>query len=282
MNSRPTRIVYDTIMTAALMIFTAIIIIPFLWMILLSFKTNASILTDPYGLPNALRFDNYVKLFTDPSIRFQRYIVNSVIVSVGGILLTLVLSSLGGYGFARKRYAFRFRELLFGIFLFSLMLPVQATYIPQFVLMSRYGLINTRLSLILLYTAYQITVSTYLLRTYYAQLPEELEESARIDGAGDMLIFLRIMMPLTKPVMASVTLLNFLYNWNELLLALTMVTTPALRTLPVAMMNFVGESASNYAMAAAALVVGMLPLLVLYLFFADSFVKGLTAGAVKG
>jgi len=194
----------------------------------------------------------------------------------------LILSSLGGYGFGRKRFNFKYRDAVFSIFLFSLMLPVQATYIPQFVLMSRYNLINTRFSLVLLYTAYQVTVSTYLLRTYYSQLPEELEESARIDGAGDMTIFLRIMMPLTKPVMASVTLLNFLYNWNELLLALTMVTKPALRTLPVAMMNFVGESASNYALASAALVVGMLPLLILYLFFADSLVKGMTAGAVKG
>jgi ABC-type glycerol-3-phosphate transport system permease component len=90
------------------------------------------------------------------------------------------------------------------------------------------------------------------------------------------------MMPLTKPILVSVILLNFLHNWNELLLALTMVTRPDLRTLPVAMMNFVGESASNFAMASAALVVGMLPVLVLYILFADKFVKSLTAGAVKG
>ena len=269
-------------MTAVLLSFTFIVVLPFLWMVILSFKTNAAILTDPYGLPESLNFDNYVRLFTDSRIRFHRYIFNSVVVTSGAILLTVVLSSLGGYGFGRRRFAFKYRELLFGILLFSLMLPVQSTYIPQFMLMSRYGLLNSRLGLVLLYTAFQVAVSTYLLRTYYAGLPDELEESARIDGASDFTIFLRIMMPLTKPILVSVILLNFLHNWNELLLALTMVTRPDLRTLPVAMMNFVGESASNYAMASAALVVGMLPVLALYVLFADKFVKGLTAGAVKG
>lgn len=276
------RLFAKGVLTFFLMIFTLAVIFPFLWMIMLSFKDNASILRNPYGLPTSLQWENFVKLFTDPQIRFHRYIWNTVVVTFSAIILTVTLSSLGGYGFGRKRYAFRYREWIFGILLFSLMLPVQATYIPQFMLMSTYNLLNTRLALVLLYTAYQITVSTYLLKTYYSQLPEELEESARIDGAGDFTIFLRIMMPLTKPILTSVILLNFLHNWNELLLAITIVTDPALRTLPVAMMNFVGESASNYALAAAAIVVGMIPILLLYILFADRFVKGLTAGAIKG
>jgi raffinose/stachyose/melibiose transport system permease protein len=162
------------------------------------------------------------------------------------------------------------------------MLPPQAMYIPQFIMMSKYRLLNTRLSLILLYAAYAVTISTYLLKTYFSQLPEELEESARIDGAGDFQVFLQIMLPLTKPIMATIILINFKDFWNELLIAMTMVTRTEIRTLPLAMMYFVGDNASDYAMAAASLVVGVLPLLLLYLFLADKFVEGMTAGAVKG
>ncbi len=276
------KLARNGVLTAVLMTFTFIVLIPFIWMILMSFRTTGEILASPYGLPSPVRLDSYVRLFLDPQIKFYRYILNSVFVTAGALAITLSLSTLGGYGFARKRFNFRYRELLFTVLLFSLMLPPQAMYIPQFIMMSRYRLLNTRLSLVLLYAAYAVTISTYLLKTYFSQLPEELEESARIDGAGDLLVFFRIMLPLTKPVLATIVLINFKEFWNELLIALTMVTKPELRTLPLAMMYFVGDNASDYAMAAASLVVGMLPLLLLYLFLAEKFVEGMTAGAIKG
>ena len=251
-------------------------------MIAMSFRTTGEILSHPYGLPSRLRLDNYYRLIVDPDIGFMRYFWNSTVVTAGALVLTLSLSSLGGYGFARRRFSFPGRGVVFTVLLFALMLPPQAMYIPQFTMMTRYGLLNTRTALILLYAAYAVTISTYLLKTYFAQMPEELEESARLDGAGDLLIFSRIMLPLARPVIATVILINFKEFWNELLIALTMVTRPDLRTLPLAMMNFVGENASNYALAAAALVVGMSPLLVLYIALADRFVEGITAGAVKG
>jgi raffinose/stachyose/melibiose transport system permease protein len=281
-NTTAKRITKNGLVTMVLMVFTFLVLVPFIWMIVMSFRTTGEILSDPYGLPSPFRFDSYIRLFLDPQIRFYRYIVNSVVVTAGALVITLVLSTLGGYGFSRKRFSFPYRDLLFTVLLFSLMLPPQAMYIPQFILMSKYRLLNTRLSLILLYAAYAVTISTYLLRTYFSQLPEELEESARMDGAGDLLIFFRIMLPLTKPILATIVLINFKEFWNELLIALTMVTKPELRTLPLAMMYFVGDNASDYAMAAASLVVGMLPLLILYLFLAEKFVEGMTAGAIKG
>jgi len=217
-----------------------------------------------------------------PHIRFYRFIINSAIVSVGAIVLTLVLSSLAGYGFARRRYNFFFRESLFVLIMLSLMLPMQAMYIPQYQLMAQYGLTNTRIGLILLYAAYQLGIATLLARSYFFQLPEELEESARIDGANDIVIFLRIMLPLARPVLLTITLLSFVWFWNELLLAMTMVTKISVRTVPLAMMYFAGETGADYGMAAAALVVSLLPVLILYMFFADRFARGLTAGAVKG
>jgi raffinose/stachyose/melibiose transport system permease protein len=148
--------------------------------------------------------------------------------------------------------------------------------------MGKYGLLNSRWSLILLYTASALPVSTYLMSTYFSQLPSELEDAARIDGCTDLGVFWRVMLPLTRPAIATVVLINFLNFWNELLLAITMVTNPDMRTLPAAMMMFVGEHGSDYAIAAASLVTAMLPVLILYLFLSDKFIEGLTAGALKG
>ncbi|MDY7027900.1 MAG: carbohydrate ABC transporter permease [Spirochaetota bacterium] len=281
-NAQVNRTVKNVIVTVFLMLITAMVLVPFIWMIFMSFRTTGAILENPYGFPETFRIQNYTQLLFSPRIHFYTYFLNSVVVTLGAMLITLVLSTMGGYGFGRRRYNFRFRALLFSILLFALMLPRQAMYIPQFVMMTRYNLLNTRLSLILLYAAYGISVSTFLLKTYFSQLPEEMEESARMDGAGDFLIFYKIMLPLARPVLSTVILLNLREFWNELLIALTMVTKPALRTLPLAMMHFVGENAANYAMAAASLVVGMLPLLILYLILAERFVEGITAGAIKG
>jgi len=258
------------------------VIIPFLWMFQMSLRTTGEILNDPYGLPTIIRWENYYRLFFDPQIAFYRYFINSIYVTFFALVITCVLSTLGGYGFGRPRYNFKFRSWLFALLLFALMLPPQIMYIPQFTMMTRYGLLNTRMSLVLLYAASALPVSTYLMATYFSQLPAELEDAARIDGCNDFHMFWRVMLPLTRPALITVILINALHFWNELLLAITMVTKPTLRTLPAAMMMFAGEHGSNYAIAAASLVSAMLPVLILYIFLSDKFIKGLTAGALKG
>ena len=272
----------DIIITVLLMSLTVVVLIPFIWMISMSIRTTKAILSNPIAVPESFRLANYIRLFADPRIRFYRYIFNSVLVTTGALAITLFLSTLAGYGFSRERYSFRLREVLFGLLLLSLMLPRQIMYIPQYILMSSYGLLNSRFGLMLVYAAYGLTLSTLLIRTYFSQLPGELEESARIDGANDLQIFLWIMLPIARPVLLTVTLFQFRAFWNELLLAVTFITSQKLRTLPLAMMNFVGENAADYAMAAASLVVGMAPVLILYIAFAERFIQGLTAGAIKG
>jgi raffinose/stachyose/melibiose transport system permease protein len=271
-----------SLLTIGLLIFTIIVIIPFIWMLLMSFRTTGEILADPYGLPRSLDLSNYVRLLFDPQIHFYTYFINSVYVTIFSLILTVFFSTLGGYGFGRSRYEFKFRGWLFALLLFALMLPPQIMYLPQFTMMGKYGLLNSRWSLILLYTASALPVSTYLMSTYFSQLPGELEDAARIDGCTDFGMFWRIMLPLTRPAIATVVLINFLNFWNELLLAITMVTNPDKRTLPAAMMMFVGEHGSDYAIAAASLVTAMLPVLILYLFLSDKFIEGLTEGALKG
>jgi len=272
----------QSFVTLFLMGVTLMIIIPFLWMLSMSFRTTGEILNNPYGLPDVTNIDNYTELLFDPDIAFYRYFINSGIVTGGALVLTLILSTMGGYGFGRSRYDFRFRGWVFGLLLIALMLPPQIMYIPQFQMMVQYGLLNTHWSLILLYTASALPVSTYLMATYFQTLPEELEDAARIDGADDLRIFAQVMLPLARPVIATVILINFLQFWNELLLAITMITNPDMRTLPAAMMLFVGENSADFGMAAASLVTAMLPVLILYLFLSDKFIDGLTAGALKG
>jgi ABC-type glycerol-3-phosphate transport system permease component len=270
------------LLTGVLLLFTFLVLVPFIWMIVMSLRTTGGLLANPYDLPTEFRWQNYTNLMFDPQIRFYRFYYNSAFVSLFALILSTILAAMGGYGFARQRYNFKFRESLFFLLLFALMLPVQVMYIPQFVMMSRYSLLNTRWSLVLLYTALSLPVSTYLMRTYFSQLPQEIEDAARIDGCNDWQLFWWVMLPMARPAVATILLINFISFWNELLLALTMVTDPEKRTLPVAMMNFVGEHGADYAMAATSLVTAMLPLAIAYLFLSEYFIKGLTAGAVKG
>ena len=272
----------NVLVTISLLAVTALVIIPFLWMLIMSVKTTGQILNDPFGLPADVRWQNYVRLFFDPQIAYYRYFLNSVFVTGLSVLLTAILASLAGFGFGRLRYDFKFRGAIFALLVFALILPPQILYLPQFTLMAGYGLINSHWSLILIYAALGLPVSTYLMATYFSQLPTELEDAARIDGCSDLRMFWQVMLPLARPALATVLLVNSLSFWNELLLSSTMVTRPELRTLPSAMMNFVGENAADYAMAAASLVVAMLPILALYILLSDKFIEGLTAGALKG
>lgn len=274
--------VWVVLLTIGLLAFTALVIIPFVWMILMSLRTTGEILNDPAGLPQVIRWQNYTRLFFDPQIQFYRYFYNSVFVTFFALCITVALSTLAGYGFGRPRYEFRFRGWLFAVLLFGLVLPPQIMYIPQFTLMARYHLLNSRWALVLLYGALGLPVSTYLMATYFAQLSSEMEDAARIDGCSDFRMFLQIMLPLARPALATVLLVNSLSFWNELLLSVTIVNNPELRTLPAAMFNFVGENAADYAMAATSLVSGTLPLLILYLVLSEKFIEGMTAGAVKG
>jgi ABC-type glycerol-3-phosphate transport system permease component len=276
------RRVQTAVVTAILLGVTSMVIIPFAWMILMSVRTTGEILNDPYGLPSVVRWQNYVRLFLDPQIAYYRYFYNSIFVTGLAVLLTVILSTMAGYGFGRRRYDFKFRGGIFALLMFALILPPQIIYLPQFTLMASYGLINTHWALILVYAAGGLPVSTYLMSTYFSQLPSEIEDAARIDGCSDFRMFWQVMLPLARPALATVILVNSLGFWNELLLSSTMVTKPELRTLPSAMMLFVGENAADFAMAASSLVAAMLPILVLYILLSDKFIEGMTAGALKG
>jgi ABC-type glycerol-3-phosphate transport system permease component len=276
------RRILIVLLTIVLLAFTTIVIIPFLWMLMLSLRTTGAILNDPYGLPDPIRWQNYTKLLFDPQFHFYQYFFNSVFVTAFAVLLNSILATMAGYGFGRPRYDFRFRGLLLLALLAALMLPPQILYIPQFVMMSRYGLIGTRWALVFLYAAGALPISVFLMSAYFSTLPPELEDAARIDGCGHFSTFWRVMLPLARPAILTVVLFNAMNFWNELLLAITMTPSPEMRTLPAQIWHFIGEHGVDYALASTSLVVAAAPILLLYLFFSERFIQGLTAGAVKG
>jgi ABC-type glycerol-3-phosphate transport system permease component len=286
--------------TGLLLLFTVLVGFPFIWMLILSVRNTTEILTDPFGLPDPIRYQNYITLFTDPQIDFLHYVANSVIVTGGALIVSTGLAALAGYGFSRPRFNFRGRELLFGLMFISVMFPSQISLIAQFQQMISYKVIPkfavingqleftgwapfyNNLALIILYSVTRLPISIFLLRVFYGQIPQELEDAARIDGCADWGMFWRVMFPISRPALATILVFNFIYCWNEFLYAIVMVPTRASRTLPLAIFNFLGENRSDYALGAASLVSSTLPVLLLYLFLSERFIEGMTAGALKG
>lgn len=205
---------------------------------------------------------------------------NSLFISTVSMVVTVAVSALAGYGLGRLR--FFGRGVIYAFILIGLTVPLQIALIPLFINLRALNLLNTPLALIGPYTGFGLAFGTYVMKGFFEKLPRELEEAARIDGAGEFRIFGQVMLPLTRPALACISIFLFLQNWNEFLFALTFITEESRRTLPTGIYALIStEFYGNYPLLAAALVLFSLPVLVLYFFFQRQFIAGLTAGAVK-
>lgn len=205
---------------------------------------------------------------------------NSIYISTVSMLVTVAISALAGYGLGRLEFIGK--PYVYALILIGLTIPLQIALIPLFVNLRWLGLMNTPLALIGPYTAFGLAFGTYIMKAFFEELPRELEEAARIDGATDFRIFWQIMLPLTRPALATISIFLFLQNWNEFLFALTFITENSMRTLPTGIYTLISsEFYGNYGLLAAALVLFSLPVLILYFVFQQQFIEGLTAGALK-
>ena len=205
---------------------------------------------------------------------------NSIYISTSAMVLTVAVSALAGYGLGRLH--FFGRGAIYALILVGLTIPLQIALIPLFINLKTLSLLNTPFALIGPYTGFGIAFGTYIMKGFFEELPRELEEAARIDGANDLRIFWQIMLPLTRPALATISIFLFLQNWNEFLFALTFITDSAMRTLPTGIYALISsEFYGNYPLLAAALVLFSLPVLALYFIFQQQFIEGLTAGALK-
>lgn len=268
--------------TFILLIYTGIVSFPFFWTVANSFRPTPEILLEPYGFPIPGTLHNYINVFTNPTLSFPRFFLNSTIVTAGALALATLVNSMAAYAFARLRYRFPGRETLYSLIFLSFMFPPQITLLSLFLLLVRYKLYNTLASLILVYAVMSMPMNIFILRTFFMQIPRDLEDAALIDGASDRQLFWRVMFPIARPAILTTVMLNFVNFWNEFLYAVTYINNPKLRTLPLAVMFFIGEAYLDVGMLAAVMVVSMLPLILVYIFVSEWFIQGMTAGAVKG
>lgn len=255
-----------------------IMLVPFLYMVGTSFKPHAFVLElPPTFIPTNPTFDNYRNALT--SNHFGRYFMNSAVVAIASTIITVLLSSLLAYAFAR--FEFPGRDGLFYLMLGTLMVPTLVLLIPQFVLAKDLHLLNSRLGLIVVYSA-AAPFNMLLLRGFFEDIPQELLDSARIDGAGPLRTFRDIALPLARPALAAVSIFSFLGSWDEFTWALTSITDEKLYTLPIAIRLFQQQHGTEWGLVFAASTIAVLPTILIFIIFQRHFVRGIMSGAVKG
>lgn len=269
----------ETLRLTTLAIGALVMITPFLYMVSTSFKAQQYVLKiPPQFIPDPATLSNYERVLIKGD--FVQYFANSLMVAVTATAISVLLSAMMAYGFAR--YRFPGREWLFRILLLGLMIPALMLIVPQFILAKWLGLIDTLWGLIVFYVAGNLALNTFLLRGFFEALPQELDDAMQIDGANDWRRFIGLALPLAKPALATATIFTFLATWDEYAWALTSITSPENKTLPIAIALLQGPRGTQWGLVFAASLVAIVPVIAVFLIFQRHFVQGLTAGAVKG
>ncbi|GAA1056880.1 sugar ABC transporter permease [Agromyces luteolus] len=260
-----------------LIVGAVLMLLPFIWMLLGSFKDNAEIIANSTAwLPQVWTFENYARLIG--GLNFTTAFANSVIVAGACVLGNLVFCSMAGYALAKIDFAGR--NALFVLVLGMLMIPAIATFVPLFVLVTNLGLSNSLPGMILPYLVTPLGV--FLMRQFIGELPDSLLEAARLDGAGEWRIFAQIVLPLSKPPLATLAILTFLAQWNNFLWPLVVAQTEDRYTLPVALALYsVGQNGTNYGLLLAGAVIVVVPILALFLFLQRQFIEGVASTGIK-
>jgi N-acetylglucosamine transport system permease protein len=271
---------YRWLVNGCLALFALSVVVPLLWVLMTSFKTGAEIFTAPWGLPHAPQWQNYVRAWQEAGI--ARYFMNSLIVTLATLAILLPVGAMAAYIFAR--YPFRGANWLFGAFLGGMMFPLFLTIVPLFLLLARLELLDTLHGLTLVYVAYSLPFTVFVLTGFFQTLPQEMLEAAWIDGCGHARAFWKVMLPLAKPGIIVVGVFNAIGLWNEYPLALVIMTSDERRTLPLGIANLlmVEQYQSDWGALFAGLVIVMLPVLLVYWLFRDRIHETMLAGALKG
>ena len=271
------------VMTILLLGFAFLMVVPFIWMVSSSFKFERDVMSIPIRwLPENPTWDNYkIVLHIDTAKKDYHFLLaywNSIKVSVLTTIVSLTTAATAGYAFAKLR--FRGANVLFIIYLAQMMVPSQLTLIPRFVMFSALELTNNHISII---APKLIAVSaTFMMRQAFISVPNDLRESAMIDGAGEWRIWGQFMLPSVKPTLAALATVQFLDSWNSYLDPLVFLSDWRLRTLPIALNQFISEEGAQYNLITAACCLTVIPVFIVFLCGQKFFVKGLTVGAVKG
>ena len=250
---------------------------PFLWVASMSLRTTNEIFAAPYALPAKLHWEKFVEAWTRSN--YGTYFWNSVIVVVTSVVLLTVIGAMVAHCLAR--YRFRGRGIVRFLILSGLVLPPQLMILSLFQILLEYGLYNTLAGLIVVYVAGHLAITVYILEGFFAQIPQDLFDAARMDGYSDFEIFWRITLPIGIPALFTAVILNFIILWNEFLYAVVLLTEDDKRTLPLGIMHFMGSHQLDVGMLATGLIITIAPIILVYALFSETMIKGMTAGAVR-
>ena len=262
-----------------MLLFSILALIPLLWLIIQSFKTTNEYLTmGKLGLPKALFFGNYT--YAWQMGKFGTLFLNSVFYTFVTVTAVVVLSLMLGFAFAKLK--FRITPLLHGLFIVGILLTLQSIMVPLFLMVNAAKLYNTRIGVLIPYIGLGLPMGVYLCTEFAKSIPGELIESARIDGAGYLHIFIRLIFPMCTAVAVTLAIITFTGTWNEFMLINILTSSDSIKSLPVGIARFSGARGSDYGRQFAGLVIGLVPILVFYGIFRNQITKGVAAGAVKG
>jgi raffinose/stachyose/melibiose transport system permease protein len=267
-------IVGKALLHAFLICLGIVVIYPLIWMALSGFKNNSQIFGDPFALPLSWSWKNYVMAWNQG---VRNYVVISLLVTLASGLCTVLISAWTAYGLTRTKMPAK--PLVVGFVLGGLMLSPTVAVIPLVKMMQALGLYNTFWALIVLYTAFRVPFSTFLIRAYMLDLPRDIDEAAAIDGATESQIFWKIIIPLCKPIIVSCIILHVLFAWNEYLFA--MIFSGDQQTLPVGLTSIMAKHGTNYAMVFAAMTISALPIVIVFFAAQRYFIRGLSEGIGK-
>jgi raffinose/stachyose/melibiose transport system permease protein len=267
----------DAMLQIILLANTVVMLFPIVVMALSGFKTNAQIFTTPFALPDFSNVGNFVAVWTQTN--FLRYLVNSLLVTGASLVLILVLGTMAAYAVAR--YEFTGSSLVLVFFLAGLAVPLKLAIIPLFILMRDLGILNNQLSLIAVYVAMGLPTTVFIMTSFLRTLPSELEDAARMDGANELLIMRKIMLPLATPALVIAGIQNSVPIWNDFFFPLIFIQSDNLKTLPQGLTTFMGEYNTNWGVLFAGLTLSAAPIVLIYIVLSRQFISGMTQGAIK-
>lgn len=277
MNSKMGRKIGRIAIVVLLILFAVLIFLPLIWMVLTGFKTNKELFLEPWKLPEVWQFHNYLDAW---KAGIGTFFKNSVITTVGSTVFSTLLACLAAYPISRIK--FRTKRLWVVIILGGLMLAPQSAVISLFKMAKVIGLYDSYVGMMIITGAFRIPFATFLIMTFYKDISVSLDESAYIDGAKTRQVFWKIMMPLSKPIIASCAIVSFRAVWNELMFANVLLESTAKKTIPVGLVNLQGTTTTNWTMLMSGMVIASVPLIIIFLILQKQFIRGLTAGGVKG
>lgn len=261
----------------ALSLYTAFAAGPFLWVATMSVRTTTEISLDHYAWPSVWHWEKFPQAWFNSN--YSVYFGNSLLVVLSAIAILTIIGSMAAHCFAR--YRFRLNRVLYFIVFSTIIFPPQITIIALFQILVQYGLTNSLVGLTLVYVSVQMPLTVYVLESFFARIPNDLFDAARIDGYSEWQIFWKVSLPIAAPALATTVILNTILLWNEFLYAVVLITDEAKRTLPLGIQRFMGDQVADVGMIATGLMIAIIPVVLIYAFFSERLIQGMTAGAVK-